>query len=84
MPKYHVHIYPIVRVLVRNVEADSQEEACKKAEQMAELDKLFAGLRGLPVASIEYADDLDGFWVDEDGDPDHERSTGYDKEYQPI
>ena len=32
MSRYHVHLYPIVRVLVRDVEADSQVEAIKKAE----------------------------------------------------
>jgi hypothetical protein len=86
MPKYHVHVYPIVRVEVRDVEADSQEEACRKAEQ------IFNGLfnndarmgRIRPVTCVEYADDLDGFLVDEDGDTEHERSTWYDDNYKPL
>ena len=84
MSKYTVHLYPIVRVTVRDVEAASQVEAIKKAEEMVDLHKLFANLAGHNVYSIEYADDLDGFLVDEDGDPDHERSTYYDKEYRPV
>ena len=85
MSKYHVHVYPVVRVLVRDVEAESQEEACRKAEEMAELDLLFRSVSfDPPVASVEYSDDLDGFWVDEDGDSEHERSSGYDKEFRPT
>ena len=84
MPKYHVHLYPIVRVLVRDVEADSQVEAIKKAEELVDLDRLFAGLGGPHVASMEYADGIDGFLVDEDGDTEYGRSTCYDIEYRPI
>lgn len=85
MSRYHVHLYPIVRVLVRDVEADSQVEAIKKAESRVDLTRLFRH-RALPpasVASVEYADGIDGFLVDEDGDTNHERSTYYDNEYRP-
>ena len=85
MQKYHVHLYPIVRVLVRDVEAESQEEAIKKAERMVDLHQLFRH-RALPpasVASVEYADGMDGFLVDEDGDNEHERSTWYENDYTP-
>mgnify|MGYP001603246573 CR=1 FL=1 len=57
MPKYHVHVYPVFRVRVPDVEADSQEEACEKAEQavnFAQFDQL----------GFEYADGVDGFLVD--------------------
>jgi hypothetical protein len=84
MPKYHVHLYPIVCVTVRDVEAESQVDAIKKAEDLVDLDRLFAGLGGPHVASIQYADGLDGFLVDEDGDTEHERSTCFDMEYEPI
>lgn len=84
MPKYHVHLYPIVCVTVRDVEAESQVEAIKKAEELVDLDGLFAGLGGPHVASMQYADDISGFLVDEDGDTEHERSTCYDKEYRPV
>ena len=85
MPKYHVHVYAIVRVLVPDVEAENQEEACKKAEQMVDLHQLFEQMHfDPPVGYVEFADDLDGFLVDEDGDTEHERSTGYDKDFTPI
>lgn len=84
MPTYHVHLYPIVCVTVRDVAAQSQVEAIKKAEELVDLDKLFAGLGGPHVASMQYADGIAGFLVDEDGDTEHERSTAYDIEYRPI
>lgn len=82
MPKYHVHLYPIVRVLVRDIEAESQVEAIKKAEAQVDWDAFLSHSVGMLHA--EFADDFDGFHVDEDGDPEHERSTGYDKNYTPI
>jgi hypothetical protein len=69
---------------VSDVEAENQEEACKKAEAMVEFDQLFTNLAGHNVYSVEYADDLDGFLVDEDGDEEHERSTRYDADYKPL
>ena len=80
MKKYHVHLYPIVHVLVRNVEADSQVEAIKKAEELVDLQKLFAGMTGLWEVSMDYTDDIDGFLVDEDGDTEHQNSARYDRE----
>ena len=74
MPKYNVYVYPIVRVLIKDVEANSQEEACRKAEPEA----TSWGMR-----NAEYADDIDGFLVDEHDDPEHERSTWYEKDYTP-
>ena len=84
MNRYHVHLYPIVRVLVRDVEADSQVEAIKKAEELVDLHQLFEHMRfDPPVAYVEFADDGDGFLVDEEGDVEHERSTWYEKDYTP-
>jgi hypothetical protein len=84
MPKYHVHLYPVVCVTVRDVDADSQVEAIKKAEELVDLDKLFAGLGGPYVASMQYADKIDGFLVDEEGDTEYQKSTWYDAEYRPM
>ena len=77
MAKYNVHVYAIVRVLVSDVEAENHVEAMKKAERRANLDSLFSG------RNTEYADELDGFLVDEEGDVEHERSTWYEKDYTP-
>lgn len=84
MPKYHVHLYPIVCVTVRDVEAESQVDAIKKAEELVDLHRLFAGLGGPHVASMEYADEIQNFLVDEDGDTAYEKTTVYDAEYRPI
>jgi hypothetical protein len=75
MPKYQVHVYPVVRVLVPDIEADSPEEGCQKAEQALDFNNLFS------QPGIEYADDIDGFLVDEDGDTEHHRSASYDANY---
>jgi hypothetical protein len=83
MPKFHVHVYPIVRVLVPDVEADSQEEACQKAEAMHSWDNVLNYVI-TSTLGFEYADKIDGFLVDEDGDTEHESSTWYDGDYKPI
>ena len=78
MPKYHVHVYPVVRVLVPDTGADSQAEACEIAERAINWDQLFSQYR------LNYADKIDSFLVDEDGDTEHKKSTFYDDNYKPI
>ena len=75
--KYDVHIYPIVRVTLLGIEADSQEEAIKKAEAQADLYALCS-------AGVEYAEDIDSFQVDEENDPQYERSCSYDRDGKPL
>jgi hypothetical protein len=70
MPKYHVHVYLIVRETVCDIEAASQLEACHEAERIINL-----------APPPNYADDIDGFLVDEDGDTEHRRSASYDANY---
>lgn len=89
MPKYTVHLYPIFRVTVPYIEAEDQVAAIRKAEEMVDLhavldwkDRGESTYRG--VQYFNYADDLDGFLVDEEGDPGHQSSTRYDKDYSPI
>lgn len=71
--KYNVHIYPIVRVKVCDIEADSQKEAIKLAETQVNLYRLFDA----DGPEVEYAEGIDGFLVDEVGDSDFRRSTWY-------
>lgn len=33
MPTYDVHLYAVLRFTLRGIQAESMEEACKKAEQ---------------------------------------------------
>lgn len=84
MPKYRVQIYPIVSVLVSDVEADSQEDACKKAEQLADLYQFDHVHFAPPVDRITYMEDIDSFLVDEEGDESYERSTWYNASYERI
>jgi len=71
--KYRVHIYAVVRVPVE-VEAESQQEAIKMAEESVDFHSL------LSHGEYEYAEDVDGFLVDElDEDGDHTNSTWYDE-----
>lgn len=81
--KYDVHILAVVRVKRTGIEADSQEEAVKKAEEITDLDTLF-NKGGDGDLSTEYADDIDSFHVDEENDPEYENSTWYDKNGRPL
>jgi hypothetical protein len=76
--KYTVWVYPVVRVKFADVEADSQEEAMKKVDEIADFHAL------LDRDGVEYAEDVDCFHVDEDNDPEYERSRWYDKHYAPL
>ena len=85
MPKYHVHVYPVVRVYVPDIEADSQEEACQKAEAAWDWETVLRQYdNGYNQPAVEYSDGIDSFLVDEDGDTEHERSREYDADYEPI
>ena len=77
MPRYDVHIYPIFTALVQDIEADSPEEACKKAD-------LAVNFATFDQPGFEYADDIDGFLVDVVGDADHLNSTSHDGDYTRV
>ena len=49
--KYNVHLFPIMRVTMRNIEANSQEEAIEKAEQGFDGSALARG-----HGDVEYAE----------------------------
>ncbi len=71
--KYNVHLFPIVRVKVHGVEADSQEEAIKKAEDSTDFNDLFN-----KAPDIEYAEEVAYYLVDEVGDEEYERTGWHD------
>ena len=79
--KYNVHVYLVVRVLVPDVEADSQAEACEKAEEAWDWVHLLRSYGDDFGPEVEYADEITGFLVDEDGDTEHQRSASYDANY---
>lgn len=71
--KYDVHLFPIVRVKVHGVEAGSQEEAIKKAEESTDFDDLFN-----KAPDIEYAEEVAYYLIDEVGDEEYERTRWHD------
>ena len=75
--KYTVWAFPIVRVSVE-VEAASHEEAMRKVDEETNFHDL------LNRGDIVWAEDMDGFHVDEENDPEYERSAWYDKHYVPL
>jgi hypothetical protein len=89
--KYDVHIFAITRIKVCGIEADSQQQAIENTDQIdlhAYLDRNLcpsegeSALRG-EVAYIEYAEDIDSYLVDEQGDGDFSLSRRYDKHGNP-
>ena len=77
--KYKVHIYAIVRVKVLDVEANSQEEAITRVRDHVNLNDLLNRTHPLSnVEHVEFADEITGYLVDEQGDQKHERSRFYE------
>ena len=70
MTKYDVYLYPVVRLKVPSVEAHSQKEAIEIALEQFELN-------GCIVREGEYADELEYFLVDEQGDEEHLNTCSY-------
>lgn len=77
--RYDVHLYPVVRVKVPGIEANSHGEAVKRARNRVDLDRLLslAIHDGIHVLDIEYAEDLAYYLIDEVGDANHARTTWY-------
>lgn len=71
MSKHRVHLYPAVRVVFDGIEAASHAEAIRKAEDLfAETHHDFRG--------GEYAEEVVGALVDEEGDTEYQNSRMYD------
>lgn len=75
MAKYTVHVFPVGRIHV-DVEADTQEEAIKKAEEGLNLYDAMSG--------AEYAEEVAYFLVDEGGDEDYQRTKWHRGEFEPY
>ena len=69
--RYDVHLYVTVRVKVSDIEAGSQVEAIKLADEMFGKDAVAM------VSTGEYADEVLGALVDEQGDEEYDRTTYY-------
>jgi hypothetical protein len=85
--KHDIHCYVVVRVCVQDVEAESQQDAIKKADEY--LGPMLGGLftqtcpRDPKLKSIEYAEDSAGYLVDEAGDTEYLKSQFYNKNGEP-
>jgi hypothetical protein len=82
--KYKVHLFAVVRVRIDNIEATSQLEAIKKAENDTDLYRQFlwesrGGEGGTDpyVNHTEWADEISHVLVDEEGDEEYEQSGWY-------
>ncbi len=69
--EYTVHIYPVVVVAVRRIRARSQREAIALAEKWTNLHEI------IDCPQFEYAEELNCFHVDEEGDTDYSQSRWY-------
>ena len=76
MMKYRVHVYAVVRVPVE-VEAESQLDAIHLAQNSRNWNQ------ELDAGDHEYADEIVGYLVDEDGDPEYLNSKTYDTTNPP-
>lgn len=69
MPKFNVHLYPVVRVKIEGIDADTPEQAIEKAYDLAsnEFFHLIFDRKGscpAPAAHIEFSEGYDGEVVD--------------------
>ena len=86
MATYNVHIYAVVRIKVMGVEASGMEQATEKAENYADLHRLFnrnhchngdeveCNLPDMHIEHCEFAEDIVDFLVDEQGDTEFTHS----------
>ena len=70
--KYKVHCYAVVRVPI-DIEAESQQEAMEKAA-----DTDFAAIIDNDSDDYEYAEEIVGYLVDEEGDTEYTNTRAYD------
>jgi len=82
---YDVHFYALVRVKRCGIAALSQPQAIEVAERDLDLSELFDRLdRILPCETeLEFAKEVLGYLVDEQGDGEYSRSQYYCQHRQP-
>lgn len=75
MPKYDVHLFPVVRFTVRGVEAESMEEACKIADESLTDETIKSAMCGGSGHEADFADEVIEALVDVQGNEDFSEST---------
>ena len=68
VPKYDVHLFAVLRFTLRGVEAESMEDACKKAEQVVSDEAIKNAMCGGSEYEADFADEVIEALVDVHGD----------------
>jgi hypothetical protein len=76
--KYDVHVFATIRVKVSDVEAESQEEAIKKAEDSIDFYDLLLDVKG---KDTEFAEEIGYYLVDEHGDRAEDKENDEENAY---
>ncbi len=79
LKKFNVHLFPVVRVKISDIEAASQTEAIEKARELRDLETLSE-----LDPDVTYADEISHFLVDEQGDDEHEHSQFYEADGETL
>jgi hypothetical protein len=69
MPKYDVHVYATFRVKVSGVEAPDAVAACRSTLEL--------NLNRYASPDLEFADEVTGYLVDHENDPEHTLSQAF-------
>jgi hypothetical protein len=78
MPKYNVHVYPVVRIMIPDIQADSMTEAIDKAERMVSFDALFErDNQGGNWTEMSFAEEIAYWLVDMADDPNYNKTTWF-------
>jgi hypothetical protein len=88
--RFHVHLFPPIRIKVSNVEAETYEQAIERAEDVM-YRNIYDAFQGWStedddtpdkITAIEWSEDVaDSALVDVDGDIDYARSKLFDRNY---
>lgn len=75
MPKYDVHLFAVLRFTLRGIEAESMEDACKKADQVISDEAIKNAMCGGSEYEADFAGEVIEALVDVHGDEDYSEST---------
>jgi len=82
MSKYDVHIYAVVRVCVKGINAQDYLDAIKKVEESIDLHRVLD--RDYVECYTEYAEDVESYLVDEYENGKIRNTRVYDRHYNLI
>jgi len=78
MKKYNVHCFAVVRVTIKDVEANSPAEAAQKIDEQTDFNDIFDNMG----ENIEFAEEVNEFCVDTVGDDTYKNTVWLNNEYQ--